>query len=229
MVVDWTQVEDAPNKNPPAIIQWLTLRKGSRLMGHIRLAWNSNQPDNLQIRTDSRTLPDAATLEDPGVPVLDWVAALAGLGAWLWFAIVDWHRIWNRVFSLSFGYDAEHATKLEIYLLALGWALGPILAIVILQIIRGGVDAVAGSWHRLVVWVFARRELDKVVEKLLQDRLQACREDPQVCLALGQAHPGSPHPIHANLVWGQDGKYLPAEGYCWASEDSNSLGVAPKE
>lgn len=224
--VDWTLDQDAYNQNPPAILQWFALRKGSRLMGHIRLAWNPNQPDSLQIRTDSRTLPEAPTPPDPGVPVLDWVAALAGLGAWLWFAILDWHRIWNRVSTFSGGYDAEHATKLEIYLLALGWALGPILAIVLLQILRAGFGALGRAWQRLILWAFAKRELDQVLEQLIQNHLRACREDIQACLALGQAHPGSPLPMHANLVWGRDGKYLPAEGYRWNSEDPDSLDVA---
>jgi hypothetical protein len=227
--VVWTDAEEASGQRPPGILQWLTLRQEARLMGRIRLAWHPGRPDSLQIRTEMKALPEAPIPLEPVLKTLTGVAVVAALGGWVWFVIQDWHRVWNRVSSFSGGYDAEHASKLEVYLVLLGWVIALGVAAVVMGILRLGFDGFGRLRQRVRVWAFARRELDQVLERLLGDRLEACRGNIQDCLNLGQAHPGNPLPTHAHLVWGQDGRYLPAEGYRWSSEDPASLDVAPKD
>jgi len=78
--------------------------------------------------------------------VLAVLGAIAAFGLWVWFAITDWSRIWNRIAS-TFGADREDkASKLEVGWLAVGWALGPAVAALVISMVGGWLDRL---WRRL--------------------------------------------------------------------------------
>lgn len=226
--LSWTQEEEASQQNPPVILHWLTLKKGPDLVGRIRLAWESEEPGLLRIHMETEHLPEPPIPLDRFLDVLAVAGAILAFGGWIWFVIQDWHRVWNRVSSFAGGYDAEHATKLEVFLVLVGWAMAPITAIFLVEIVRGRFKAL-GQWaQRRRVQTFAQQELEGVLTDLLQKQLQGCQTDAQACLRLGQAHPGSPHPVYPNILWAGDGKYQPAEGFQWVSESPECLDVIPK-
>lgn len=226
--VDWTEDKTMLALTPPAIRQWLTLQRGNTFQGRIGLVWDHEHPGRLQIRTEVDPLPR------PDLPIknlfdlLGLIMGVIGFGIWVWFAVVDWHRIWNRVSSFGSGYDATHATKLEVLWLLVGWGLTPAIGVGIAGLIRAQIETVAAAWQRRRVQAFTRKDLGQTLEAMVQNMLKEASLDPKACLALGQAHIGEPHPVHPNLVWSAKGQYKPAEGFTWASDDPDSLTVAPK-
>lgn len=226
--VDWTEDKEAPSRPLPAFHQWLTLKRRDTCHGCIGLVWDQEQPGLLRIRTEAGSLPKPEIRIHRLLDMLSGILGVAGFGSWVWFAVVDWRRIWNRVSTFPSGYDATHATKLEVLWLLVGWALSPAVGIMIAELVRAWAENLAAAWQRRRVQAFAKKELDQILETLIQDALKETSQDPKVCLALGQAHLGHPHPVHPNLVWAAKGRYKPAEGFTWASEDSDSLAVVPK-
>ena len=225
--VAWTEDKEAPARTPAGLRHWLTLRREGTLQGRISLAWDQTRPGLVRIRTEVASLPAPDIRIGGLLDVLDWVLGAAGFGLWIWFVVGDWRRVWNRVSTFASGYDATHATKLEVFWLMLGWALSPAIAVMLVEFLRARIEILAEAWQRRRVRAFTRKDLDRVLDSLVQEVLNETTRVPEVCLALGQAHPGQPHPIHLNLVWAAGGKYNPAEGFRWASEDPSSLDVVP--
>jgi hypothetical protein len=226
--VDWTEDKEAPARPRPALHQWLILRRGTAIHGCIGLVWDQEQPGLLRIRTEADALPRPEMRIHRLLDGVSGILGVAGFGSWVWFAVVDWRRIWNRVSTFASGYDATHATKLEVLWLLVGWALSPAVGIMIGGLVRAWIENLVAAWQRRRVQAFARRELDQALEAMVQETLKETALDPKVCLTLGQAHLGHPHPVHPNLVWAANGQYKPAEGFTWASEDSDSLAVVPQ-
>jgi len=226
--VAWTEDKEAPSRTPPAFRQWLAIGRGRTFRGRIGLRWDRAQPGLLQVRTELDALPKPDNPFNGVLNVLEWILGLAAFGCWVWFAIADWSRIWNRVFSLQNGYDATHATNLEVVWLLLGWALSPAVAVLAIELIRSRVEAMVAAWQCRRVQSFTRKDLDPGLEAAVQSILKNAAEDPAHCLAFGQAHIGQPHPTLQNLVWAADGRYQPAAGFTWASVEPGSLDVVPK-
>lgn len=226
--VAWTEDKDAPTLAPPALRQWLVLRRGGTLLGRVGLRWDQAQPGLLRVLTEVDALPEPELRFEVVLDILAWVLGLAAFGTWVWFAVVDWRRVWNRVFTFTTGYDATHATHLEVVWMLLGWALSPAVAVLLVELLRARIKAMAAAWQRRRVQAFTRRELDPALEAAIQELLKEAAGDPGATLALGQAHPGQPHPVHANLVWAANGRYQPAAGFTWASDDPASLAVVRK-
>jgi hypothetical protein len=226
--VAWTEDKEAPARTPPALRHWLTLRRGDSLQGRIGLAWDSQWPELLKTGTETEALPHPDLPVNNGFGFLEVILGVVGFGSWVWFAVVDWQRIWNRVSTFGSGYDATHATKLEVLWLLVGWGLTPAIGIGIAGLIRVLFGLLVAAWQRQKVRAFNRKELGPVLQTMLQEALAETTKDPNTCLTLGQAHLGEPHPIHPHLVWAAKGKYNPAEGYTWASDDPSSLEVVRK-
>lgn len=226
--VAWTEDKEAPARTPPSLRHWLTIWRGKTLQGRAGLVWDQAQPRLLRLRTEAQGLPGPELRIDRVFEVLNWLLGVVGFGLWVWFVKVDWQRIWNRLSTFPSGYDATHATKLEVLWLLVGWALSPAVAVIVAGMIRALVEAAAEAWQRRRVLGFNRKDLDGTLESIVQVTLQESTQDPQACVALGQAHLGQPHPVHPNLVWAANGQYNPAEGYRWASEDPASLDVVRK-
>jgi hypothetical protein len=226
--VDWTEDKEAPVRTPPAIHQWLSLRRNGALQGRVGLVWSQARPGVLSIGTEVEALPDPEFRLQRLMDILSWIMGLAGFAAWVWFAIADWPRIWNRISTFAGGHDATHATKLEVLWLLVGWALTPAIGLLLVGVFQAGLEALGMAWQGRRVRAYTKRQLAPALDALLQEALAETAQDPKLCLALGQAHPGQPHPVHANLVWADRGQYKPAEGFAWASEDPDSLAVVPK-
>lgn len=78
--------------------------------------------------------------------VLAVLGAVAAFGLWAWFAVSDWGRIWNRIAS-TFGADrTDRASVLEVAWLAVGWAVGPALAALLIWTLGAMLD---GLWRRI--------------------------------------------------------------------------------
>lgn len=224
----WTEDKEAPTLRPPALRQWLTLQRGRTVHGRVSLAWDQERPDLLRLGTQADALPKPEIRIHGVLDVMDWLAGTAAFGSWVWFAVVDWRRVWNRVFTFTTGYDATHATHLEVVWFLLGWALSPAVAVLLVELLRARIEIMAEAWQRRRVRAFSRKDLDPTLAGLVQELLRESSQDPKLCLALGQAHKGQPHPTHPDLVWAENGQYQPAEGFRWASEEAGSLAVVPK-
>jgi len=228
LTVAWTEDKEAQARTPPALRHWLTLQRGDALQGRIGLVWEQARPDVLETRTEVDGLPEPKLRFSLLLDILGWTLTLVAFGCWVWFVVVDWQRIWNRVSTFGSGYDATHATKLEVLWLLVGWALSPAIAIGIVALIRAQIEAAAATWQRLRVQAFHKKELNQSLESMVQEALGEAAKDGKACLALGQAHIGQPHPVHPNLVWAAKGRYQPADGFTWASDAPDSLEVVPK-
>lgn len=226
--VAWTEDKEAPSLTPSAFRQWLVIQRGRTFRGRIGLRWDQARPGLLQIRTEVEALPKADNPFNGLLNVLEVILGVAAFGSWVWFAIADWSRIWNRVFSLQNGYDATHATNLEVVWLLLGWGLSPAVAVLAVELIRSRSGIMVAAWQRHRVQAFNRKDLAPALEAAIQGILKAAAADSADCLAFGQAHIGQPHPVHPNLVWAAGGRYQPAQGFTWASDEPGSLDVIPK-
>jgi len=78
------------------------------------------------------------TLIGSALRVLGSVAALGAFGLWVWFVIANFSRLWERV--SSFGPGPGRASKLEVAWALLGWAMGPVSAILIFACLAAGVE-----------------------------------------------------------------------------------------
>ena len=191
------------------------------------MVWLAKAPDKLRISAGAEGLVMTASLAGRLFNVLAVLAAITAFGLWIWFVRVDWHRVWNRLSTFSPGYDDTHATKLEVYWLLMGWALGPAFA--------GFAFFLAGHWFDEIIHgykmkrmaAFARRQLDGALAELVEQALAGCSRDGLQTANLGQAHTGAPHPTHPNIVYSEKGEFRPAAGYVWSSTDPASLEVKP--
>jgi len=91
--------------------------------------------------TDGAPRPTWAARVASGIGAL---AALGAFGLWVWFAIENAGRVWERV--SSFGPGPGRATKLEVAWLLVGWAVGPVFVLVGWSALVGGLGRLG---HRL--------------------------------------------------------------------------------
>ncbi len=74
------------------------------------------------------------------------LGAVGAFGLWVWFAISDWSRVWNRIAS-TFGADRpDRASKLEVGWFAVGWAVGPAFAAFGIWAVGNALD---GLWRKI--------------------------------------------------------------------------------
>jgi hypothetical protein len=164
---------------------WVDVGPEGRLLGRVRLSWSAAGN-----RLDIESTTDGVEVDSPPLSkffdVLVIVAGVAGLVAWVALLVWDWDRVWNRLSSSS---SAERASKLELFLLAIGWFLGPVLLILPVTSLA---DAIMDRFRRGAAARnvdFSRRELDPVVTAAVN---AACTEATsnaatRVALALGSS------------------------------------------
>ena len=68
------------------------------------------------------------------------IGAVGGFGLWVWFVIENGGRVWARVTSFAPG--PGRASKLEVGWMLVGWAMGPVFALLILGAIGAWIDSV---------------------------------------------------------------------------------------
>jgi hypothetical protein len=222
----WTEQPAAPDKNT-APIHCIDLVSGGKIAARIRIAWLSSSPGTLRITAGAEGLPAQKSVLGQVAGYLAGFGAVAAFLGWVWFAYVDWHRVWNRVSSFAGGYDRDHASKLEVFWLGIGWLLGPLLVGFTFGILGHTCDQDAQARRARKIDAFARRELDGALAAIVNEALAVCARDAEATLALGQTHPGSPHPTKPNLVYSDKGTFRPAPGYTWATDDPHSTAVKP--
>lgn len=144
----------------------LDLLRGSTLQGQVRITWESG---TLSASATSELDPGSVKVFDKFFGFVGMVAAVAAFGLWVWFAIHNWPRIWNRI---SFAQSEDRASKLEVGWLLVGWAMGPAFVILGADGIGGWCDGKLRKFREGRLAAFAKRELQAAVDAELQ-RLKA--------------------------------------------------------
>lgn len=226
--VKWYEEPPAANTATPAsIVHSFDVHAGGRVATRVQLTWHAGESGELRLNTEGAGLTKVESLPGRIFGVLAWLAAIAALLLWVWFAYENAGRVWNRVTSFRGGYDAGHASKLAVAWLLLGWAVGPVFAAFGVSLIGDWFDTRLHQHRQARAADFARQHLDAPLEAAIAATMAECATDNQVMMNFGQNHPGTPHPVHPHIVYGANGELQPAPGFAWASNDPKSFAVKP--
>jgi hypothetical protein len=141
---------------------WVDLLRGTTLEGRVKMTWESG---SLATTPSSEIDPASVKVFDKFFAFLGMVGAIAAFGFWVWFAIKDWSRIWNRI---SFAETAERASKLEVAWLLVGWAMGPFFVIFVASVIGEWCNDKVRKFREGRLAAFAKAELHAAVDAELQ-------------------------------------------------------------
>jgi len=176
---------NVPGGKPSVREHWVEVQKGSSLEGRIRIVWDSGRPAELVVDVASDVTSPPSTMFSRIFGVLGGAAALVAFGAWIWFAISDWSRIWNRLswtFSSSGG---PRASKLEVFWLVLGWAVGPAFSYVGIALIGSWIDGILRGLRERRLRSFAQQELAGALSAEVLRALEEAARNPVLRSELG--------------------------------------------
>lgn len=180
--VTWTAQEPAAGV---PYVQFLDVAQAGRAVGRLRVTWDPARGEALRIEPTAEGLPVEKTALGSLLGLLAVGGALAAFGLWVWFAIHDWSRVWNRVAS-TFGPDREdRATKLEVGWLLVGWAVGPAFVGFGVGALGDKVDRAAAGRRARRVEAFGRTELEPLIVASVEEGRAAARADEQTAADLG--------------------------------------------
>ena len=213
-----------------AIVHHFAINERGRPASHVQLAWQAAEPGGLKITAGGESLPMTESLVGRIFGLLALMAAVAAFLLWIWFVYENVGRVWNRVTSFRGGYDAEHASKLAVGWLLVGWAVGPVFAGLGVGMVGAWFNEQVHRWRQKRAGAFARKHLDAPLQSAIDAALKECTTDSQILMNLGQNHPGTPHPVHPNIIYGEKGDLQPAPGFTWVNAaDPKSFAVKPAE
>ena len=166
---------------------WIDAGPEGGLVGRVCLRRDPEQADRLLIDSTTAGMTPVRPLVSRFFNGLYVLAGIAGLIFWVWLIVKDWNRIWNR---LSFSDSGDRASKLEIYLLAIGWLICPVIFIVPVGILGSWITAPFEKRSAERLPEFARREIDPVVSSAVAEACANAQTDPttRVDLGLGSQH-----------------------------------------
>lgn len=141
---------------------WVDLLRGTTLQGRVKITWESGI---LFAETSSTIDPNSVKVFKKFFEFVGMVAAIGAFGIWVWFAIHNWSRIWNR---LSFAETADRASKLEVGWLLVGWAVGPAFVFFGADMIGDWCDGKLRRFREGRLAAFAQSELQAAVNSELE-------------------------------------------------------------